>query len=235
MSFVFYFILNDSLSHLIAHIMMLSIYKANHPFFEKYKVLKNTLWPWQENYKLWRKLLSKVIKTALEAHLIVLPIFLIIDVQTGIKLRFDIESFPSHLEVISQLLFFMIFEDFVFYWVHRLLHHPFFYKNIHKGHHEFVEPISCSSLYAHHLEFIITNIIPTGIGFKILGKKTHFATLLIWIIMRIFEAMDGHCGYEFSFSPFRFCFIINNKKKSIFFLFIVFYSIFNLFLNFNSN
>lgn len=36
--------------------------------------------------------------------------------------RYDIDSFPSHLECIVQILFFMVIEDTGFYWTHRLLH-----------------------------------------------------------------------------------------------------------------
>lgn len=30
-----------------------------------------------------------------------------------------------------------VVEDFYFYWIHRLLHYGWFYKNIHKIHHDF--------------------------------------------------------------------------------------------------
>ena len=31
----------------------------------------------------------------------------------------------------------------------------------------------------------------------------HMGTLIIWVILRMFETVDGHSGYEFSWSPFR--------------------------------
>lgn len=31
----------------------------------------------------------------------------------------------------------------------------------------------------------------------------HIATLQLWLMLRIGETIDGHCGYEFSWSPFR--------------------------------
>ena len=36
-----------------------------------------------------------------------------------------------------------------------------------------------------------------------LGKRVHFTTFAMWIIMRIGETTDGHSGYEFSWSPYR--------------------------------
>ena len=31
----------------------------------------------------------------------------------------------------------------------------------------------------------------------------HLSTLAMWFIIRSLEALDGHCGYEFTWSPFR--------------------------------
>lgn len=105
----------------------------------------------------------------------------------------------------------MIGEDFAFYWIHRAVHTPFFYKHIHKRHHEFKVPIGMSSIYAHPLEYIFGNLVPYVAVFKLLGSRTHIATFFIWYfscfnfrtILRNFETVDGHSGYEFSFSPFR--------------------------------
>lgn len=41
------------------------------------------------------------------------------------------------VEFVWQIWFSLMCEDFVFYWTHRLLHLPYFYKKIHKIHHEF--------------------------------------------------------------------------------------------------
>lgn len=37
----------------------------------------------------------------------------------------------------------------------RLFHHPFFYKRIHKIHHEWTAPIGVVSLYAHPVEHVV--------------------------------------------------------------------------------
>jgi sterol desaturase/sphingolipid hydroxylase (fatty acid hydroxylase superfamily) len=97
----------------------------------------------------------------------------------------------------------MIMEDFLFYWSHRFLHLDFIYPYIHKKHHEFKDTISIASEYAHPIEAIIANIIPTSLGFKLLGDKCHLFTIVMWLALRITETIDGHSGYEFSWSPFR--------------------------------
>jgi len=97
----------------------------------------------------------------------------------------------------------MLVEDFSFYWSHRTFHRPFFYKRFHKIHHEFTNTVSIGATYAHPVEYIFGNAIPTALGFMILGTRCHFATYIMWIIIRMFETVDGHCGYEFSWSPYR--------------------------------
>lgn len=94
-------------------------------------------------------------------------------------------------------------EDASFYWSHRTLHTPYFFSKIHKVHHEYYNSISIAAIYAHPLEYLFGNIVPTALGFTLLGSRTHFATVLMWLSIRTFETIDGHCGYEFSWSPYR--------------------------------
>jgi len=97
----------------------------------------------------------------------------------------------------------MILEDTIFYWCHRTIHHPKIYPYIHKKHHEFYNTVAIAAKYAHPLEFIFGNAIPAFSGPLILGDKCHLATFYLWYIIRVAETYDGHCGYEFSWSPFR--------------------------------
>ena len=91
--------------------------------------------------------------------------------------RIDIETFPSLFELMWQTVFCMFMEDTMFYWSHRLLHHPKIYAKIHKKHHEFNNPVGFISEYAHPLEYVLGNVLPTFIGAKILRSNIHFATL----------------------------------------------------------
>ena len=45
--------------------------------------------------------------------------------------------------------------------------------------------------------------MPTALGPALLGTRIHFATAFTWYIFRYLESVEGHCGYEFSWSPFR--------------------------------
>jgi methylsterol monooxygenase/4-alpha-methyl-delta7-sterol-4alpha-methyl oxidase len=188
--------------YLLANIIMYAIYVAKNEFFERYRVLTNP-WPWESNPEQWKVMLKKSINATLFAHFVIMPVLLGADCLLGVQFRFDLESFPDYFEIISQIVFFMICEDFLFYWCHRMLHHPKIYPYIHKRHHEYNITVSISSEYAHPLEFIFGNAIPYAAGSKILGSQVHIVTYIMWGIVRVMETVDGHSGYEFSWSPYR--------------------------------
>ena len=49
---------------------------------------------------------------------------------------------PPWTTVVWQLAAMLLCYDALFYWGHRLLHHPYLYKRFHKQHHEFVWTVS---------------------------------------------------------------------------------------------
>jgi sterol desaturase/sphingolipid hydroxylase (fatty acid hydroxylase superfamily) len=77
------------------------------------------------------------------------------------------------------------------------------YKRVHKLHHKYINTVSIAVEYTHPVEYLLGNIIPAFIPAKILGGKIHFYTFFVWILYRLGESVDGHCGYAFSWSPFR--------------------------------
>lgn len=186
-----------------SNLLMWFIYTQKIPFFENYRINPNRKWPWEESSQQWMKILSKSIRTLLFAHCFIIPASILVDIWNGVKVKTSIEEFPETLEIITQITFFMFVEDFCFYWVHRMLHQKRLYPYIHKIHHEYNNPIGISSEYSHPIEFFLANIVPTSLGVKLLGSKVHLVTYLLWGTLRIFETIDGHCGYEFSWSPYR--------------------------------
>jgi sterol desaturase/sphingolipid hydroxylase (fatty acid hydroxylase superfamily) len=49
----------------------------------------------------------------------------------------------------------------------------------------------------------IGSLFSSNVGPMILGSKVHLVSYLLWIVFRVSQSIDGHCGYEFSWSPFR--------------------------------
>lgn len=178
------------------------IYSLKLPFFERYKV-SSDLWPWEQDKEEWNKLVKRTIKQVSFNHFILIPLVLLPNIiSNDCPFRLN-DEIPNFLEIIFQLAFCMICEDFAFYWSHRTLHGDYFYGKIHKIHHEYKETVSISSEYAHPIEYIFGNIIPTNLGGLILGRRMHMITAIMQSIMVTHESIEGHCGYEFSWSPHR--------------------------------
>jgi len=119
------------------------------------------------------------------------------------KPSMSIEDLPGPLTLAASITFFMLVEDFVFYWSHRFLHQKFIYPYIHKMHHSHNTTVGIAAEYAHPVEFILGNMLPTSAGIALLGTNVHLLTVLAWYAIRFGETLDGHCGYEFSWSPYR--------------------------------
>lgn len=114
--------------------------------------------------------------------------------------------FPSWKTTVWQICLFFVLEDFQHYWTHRLMHYGPFYKYIHKQHHRYAAPFGVAAEYAHPIETM-------SLGFGTLGipiiyvyytRNLHLYTLSCWIILRLFQAVDAHSGYDFPWSLHHF-------------------------------
>nr|WEU38162.1 C-4 sterol methyl oxidase [Paris polyphylla] len=122
------------------------------------------------------------------------PSIKMVGIRTGLPL-------PSVWEVAVQLLVYFLIEDYMNYWIHRLLHQGWGYEKIHRIHHEYTAPIGFAAPYAHWAEVLILGI-PTFLGPAIV--PCHMITFWLWIALRQIEAIDTHSGYDFPWSPTRF-------------------------------
>jgi sterol desaturase/sphingolipid hydroxylase (fatty acid hydroxylase superfamily) len=86
--------------------------------------------------------------------------------------------------------------EWLFYWCHRLLHTKWMYARIHKQHHEYIGSMGIAAEYAHPVEYILGNILPTLFGFILVGKF-HPLTLLVWLYLRLQQTYENHSGYSF--------------------------------------
>jgi len=115
----------------------------------------------------------------------------------------SVEGLPDAITLTGSVIFCMICEDTAFYFIHRLMHHPTLYKYVHKMHHEYKTTVSISAEYSHPLEYAFGVMLPSAVGANILGPRMHLFTLFSFVFMRTCEGIDAHCGYDFSWSPYR--------------------------------
>lgn len=108
--------------------------------------------------------LFKVVKQVLINQIAVgVPIGLIAQ-KIMIMRGSEIGKLPTFQWVLYELSVCILCEELLFYYSHRLLHHPRIYKFIHKRHHEWTSPIAITAIYCHPIEHVFSNLLPPLIG-----------------------------------------------------------------------
>ncbi|KAJ3742087.1 hypothetical protein DFH05DRAFT_1503848 [Lentinula detonsa] len=165
------------------------------PYFQKWKLQPNKIPTPQEQWD--------CTKQVLWAHLTVeLPaIWLFYPMAEFVGMKTYQVPFPSLSTMSWQIFFFMFFED-LFHWAaHRALHTPLLYKYVHKIHHKYSAPFGLAAEYAHPAEVMILGMGTLGGSlFLCLFTEVHFISFFIWVIVKLFQAIDAHSGYDFPWS-----------------------------------
>lgn len=105
---------------------------------------------------------------------------------------------PAWYVVIAQLGFFILLDDFLYYWMHRTMHKGWLLKHVHSIHHRIRHTTAINGNYMHPIEYLCTAGLAL-IGPMLVGAHLH--VLWIWLALRQYEATDGHCGYVFPWNP----------------------------------
>lgn len=114
--------------------------------------------------------------------------------------------FPSLWTMAYQIAIFFVMEDTWHYFSHRALHWGPLYKAIHKIHHQYSAPFGLAAEYASPIEVMILGFGTVGcpILWCAVSGDLHILTMYIWIVLRLFQAIDAHSGYEFPWSLHHF-------------------------------
>lgn len=105
---------------------------------------------------------------------------------------------PSYYETVAAMILYTTIFEIVFYYAHRVLHHPFVYKHVHRLHHEFNYPVALVAFYFHPIEVLSTVYLPMLLGPLLYGH--HSSLILIWVPLGIIGGIMEHCGYKFPYS-----------------------------------
>jgi len=118
------------------------------------------------------------------------PVLRIAGIHTG--------QFPSLFSTAMQLLFFLLIDDFLFYFVHRLLHRKPFYRTVHSIHHRIRQSEPIGAIYFHPVEYVLMTFSSMA-GPLLIG--THVGLLYLWIVIRQWIAVEADSGYLLKRNP----------------------------------
>lgn len=105
---------------------------------------------------------------------------------------------PSWGVMAAQLLLFVFLDDFLYYVMHRAMHKGFLLRQVHSVHHRIRHTTAINGNYMHWFEYLCTGSLAL-VGPLLVGAHLH--VLWVWIVIRQFEAADGHCGYVLPWNP----------------------------------
>lgn len=167
--------------------------------FRKYKIQPTQIPSDKEQWE--------CLKSVLKSHFIVeaLPIWTFhpMCMKLGISITVP---FPDLKTMAGQIAIFFVLEDMWHYFFHRLFHFGLFYKYIHKQHHKYAAPFGLTAEYAHPIEVMALGF--GTVGFPILYAyfhgNLHLFTVCVWVVLRLFQAVDSHSGYDFPWSLNKF-------------------------------
>jgi sterol desaturase/sphingolipid hydroxylase (fatty acid hydroxylase superfamily) len=86
-----------------------------------------------------------------------------------------------------------VLSDIWFYYMHRLMHHKYFYC-WHKDHHAFIHPYALAGLYCSPVEMIIVNQLSVSIPMQMLGYT--YNEIIFFTVLIALNILKGHSGLQ---------------------------------------
>ncbi len=117
-----------------------------------------------------------------------------------IKVYAESNIYPLWWSIISVPIL-VILHDTFFYWMHRTLHHKFFYNKFHRTHHLSTNPTPFASFSFHPVEALLETIwiLPVLMIIPI-----HKYSLITFAFISFLNNIKGHLGFELSSGSRRY-------------------------------
>ena len=106
---------------------------------------------------------------------------------------------PGCLEVALDMALFFAGYEVLFYYSHRMLHHPALYARVHKLHHEWKAPIALAANYMHPVEHIVSGIGPSVVVALLL--RPHPLSLVSFALAGMLFTLLEHSGFSAILGP----------------------------------
>lgn len=105
---------------------------------------------------------------------------------------------PQMVMLSNFLIFFGMFE-IVFFYTHRLAHHPAIYPKVHKRHHELKSTCAVGALYCSMCEMLFVNALSFAVGFVVTPFRVTLGTTICWFVLATINVLLSHAGRSIPF------------------------------------
>lgn len=164
-------------------------------FFLFYVVLKKPFWfrkiqkkmPKLKDYT--RDVLYSLLSITIFATVSLITFYFLADYTHTYK---DIETYGWVYYLFTWVWMFII-HDTYFYWMHRLMHHPFLFKRVHLIHHKSTNPTPLTAYAFHPLEATLEALIMPLLAFTL---PVHNVAIGSFLLFQIMYNVYGHLGFE---------------------------------------
>jgi methylsterol monooxygenase len=169
------------------------------PYFNKYKIQAQKIPTAAEQWACAKMVLLTHFTVELPQIYLFHPMAKLCGMETGVP-------FPPWQTMLFQIAVFFVLEDAWHYWTHRAMHWGPLYKSIHKIHHQYSAPFGLAAEYASPIEVMVLGFGTVGVPvlWVLVTGQLHVLTMYLWIVARLFQAIDAHSGYEFPWSLHHF-------------------------------
>ncbi|KAM7190597.1 methylsterol monooxygenase [Rhypophila sp. PSN 637] len=169
------------------------------PFFRKWKIQNQKIPTAREQWECAALVLLQHCTVELPQIWLFHPVAVYLGLEYGVP-------FPPLWKMAMQISILFVMEDAWHYWFHRALHYGPLYRAIHKMHHTYSAPFGLAAEYASPIEVMLLGfgVVGCPVVWVALTNDLHLLTMYVWIVLRLFQAIDAHSGYDFPWSLRKF-------------------------------